>query len=280
MQTNRKDVLVNEQNAKKKQENKTLRLKQVTSLFSSPRISSHVIRLEDCSKHLMTTCSSMDEYQNVRLVNYLNSQEYHSRINLYEQNLNDHDVSIVIRLAIEEKRCTELWLEKNQITHHGASMIANALKNNQTLQWLSLSSNRLLDNGVEILATILTDQNSTLTSLGLHATGMTDHGVKYIAEMLKQNQTLMELGLSGNDISDDGMKILTEALTFHNRTLRWLYLSKNRLISDASIECLLQMFGQNRKLQVVSIDDCNLSSDGQQRLQLYVQSKTSFSLKT
>lgn len=225
-------------------------------------------------------CPSIEDYQNDRLKKLLNEQEYHSRINLYDQKLNDNDMNIVIRLAIDEKRCTELWLEQNQITSLGASMIANTLKTNQTLQWLSLSSNQLYDTGVEILATTLTQHNFTLTSLGLHATGMTDKGVEYLAKMLKRNQTLMELGLGGNEISDGGMKVLAEALTFHNRTLRWLHLSKNRLISDACIECLLQLFEQNRKLQAVNIDNCNLSLDGKQRLQSSAQLKTSFSLKT
>ena len=229
---------------------------------------------------MTNACPSIEDYQNERLENLLDEQEYHSRINLYNQNLNDNDISIVIRLAIDEKRCNELWLEQNQITSLGASMIANTLKNNQTLQWLSLSSNQLFDNGVEILATTLTWHNSTLTSLGLHATGMTDKSVEYLAEMLKRNETLMELGLGGNEISDGGVEVLAEALTYHNHTLRWLHLSKNRLISDTCIECLLQMFGQNRKLQVINIDNCNLSSDGKQRLQSKAQLKTSFSLKT
>lgn len=223
--------------------------------------------------------STIDEYEHEQLRKRIERCEYHSRIDLYRQNLTDDHMNTVVRWAINEKRCTELWLEQNQITSHGATIIANTLKDNNTLMWLSLSSNRLGDHGIEVLAKALTGHNSTLSTLALHSTGITDQSVEYLAEMLKKNQTLMELGISGNEISDRGVQLLAETLTHHNSTLRWLYLSKNTLITDACIDSLIEMLERNRKLQELAIDNCNFSADGKQQLQTKALLKKSFSLK-
>jgi Ran GTPase-activating protein (RanGAP) involved in mRNA processing and transport len=85
---------------------------------------------------------------------------------------------------------------------------------------LSLSSNHLCDNGIQVLAKALTFNNSTLDTLALHSTGITDKGVEYLAEMLKTNRTMMELRLSGNEIGNQGVQLLAKALTHHNNTFR------------------------------------------------------------
>ena len=247
----------------------------LTQPFSSPRNSRN--KRPSIGRSIMY--STIDGYENERLRNLISRHEYHSRINLYEQNLNDDDIKIVVQWAINEKRCNELWLEQNQITSVGASIIAKGLNNNSTLMWLSLSSNHLDDHGIEVLADVLTWHNSTLTTLALHATGITDQSVKYLAEMLKRNRTLMELRISGNNITDRGVQLLANTLTYHNNTLRWLYLSKNPSIGDACIDYLLEMLGRNGKLQELAIDNCNLSTDGKQRLQTKALLKTSFTLK-
>jgi hypothetical protein len=218
-------------------------------------------------------------YENKQLGDLIHECQHNSRVNLYQRNLNDDDMNIVVKVAINEKKCTELWLEKNQITSIGASIIANALNNNITLVWLSLSSNHVCDNGVRALAKTLTFHNSSLSTLALHSTGTTDKGAEYLAEMLKINKTLTELTLSGNEIGNRGIRLLATALTHHNNTLKRLYVSKNILVNDSSIDSLVQLFEYDRNLQELWIENCNLSSHGKQRLQCKAESKTSFILK-
>jgi len=208
-----------------------------------------------CISEAYLTTSYKNPYENEQLRNLIEQCEYNSRINLYQLNLNDDDMNIVVKEGMIKKRCDQLWLEKNKITSVGVSIIANALNNNTSLSWLSLSSNHVLDAGVRVLAKTLAFKGSTLNTLRLHSTGITDQGAKYLADMLKTNKTLIELGLSGNEIGDRGIQFLADALTYHNNTFKWLHLSKNKLVTDSSVHCLVQTSKQNRKLQVFWVDN-------------------------
>lgn len=208
-----------------------------------------------CISEASLTTSLKNLYENEQLRHLIEQCEHNSRINLYQLNLNDEDINIVVEEAIIKKRCDELWLEKNKITSVGASIIANSLNSNTSLLWLSLSSNDVLDAGVRLLAKTLAFNNSILNTLCLHATGITDQGAKYLADMLKTNKILIELGLSGNEIGDQGIQLLADALTYHNNTFRWLYLSKNNLVTASSVHCLVQTSKYNRKLKVFWINN-------------------------
>jgi Ran GTPase-activating protein (RanGAP) involved in mRNA processing and transport len=67
--------------------------------------------------------------------------------------------------------------------------MANALNNNKTLVWLSLSSNRIGDIGIQALAKTLATNNSHLNTITPHGNGITDRGAEYLAKMLKTNKT-------------------------------------------------------------------------------------------
>ena len=73
-------------------------------------------------------------------------------------------------------------------------------------------SNRLCDESVHSLTKILSLNNSKLRILDLQNTGITDEGVKYVAEMLKTNTTLECLLLGANEINDQGVERLSNAM--------------------------------------------------------------------
>ena len=94
--------------------------------------------------------------------------------------------------------------------------------------------------------------------------------------MLEVNQSLVWLYLGENEISDEGIRLLAKAIEHQNNTLEMLVLSSNKLVTDASVDDLLQMITQNRTLKKLWIDNCNLSEAGKQRLDKIQQSKTDF----
>ncbi|CAM4819388.1 unnamed protein product [Rotaria magnacalcarata] len=182
-----------------------------------------------------------------------------ARIDLCSKQLEDEDIEIVVNEAIINKRCAWLELGGNKITHIGVSILADALLDNNALLTLNLYRNCVSDIGVKYLVKTLSSNNHTLKELSLSQNGITDTGVEYIVNMLKTNRTLIQLWLNGNDISDRGVRLLAKVLGNENSTLKELYLSSNKSITDSSIDPLWDMIKRHQPLKKLYICDCNLS---------------------
>jgi hypothetical protein len=223
--------------------------------------------------------STRISYHNNKLQDLINNCPTGSEINLNQQNITDQDMEIIVQLAIMNKQCKKLTLENNGITSKGALRIANALNNNTTLEILILYDNQLSDLGVEILSKSLLMNNSALKTLSLGSNGITDNGVRHITQMLTTNQSLTLLGLVFNEITDQGVRLLANTLSHSNITLGVLYLSKNRSITDASVNSLIEMLKQNRSLRQLWLQNCNLSDHAKQQLRQIARSKKNFRLE-
>jgi Ran GTPase-activating protein (RanGAP) involved in mRNA processing and transport len=170
-------------------------------------------------------------------------------------------------------------LDNNKITSVGVSVIAKALDGNTTLERLVLSYNDDIgDAGIHFLTQTLSLNSSPLLHLHLTKTGITDKGAECVAEMLKRNSTLRSLTLSMNNIGGGGVELLTNALSHHNSTLDSIDLSWNKLVSDRSVEFLVEMFKQNRSLSFLYISNCNLTEQGEDKLRQITQTKKNFHL--
>ena len=188
-------------------------------------------------------------------------------------------MEIIVKEAIIKKQCEKLDLRINQITSVGASIIAKALNNNTVLKNLNFDEDRFGDMGVHAITKTLSLNNCKVCLLDLQSTGITDKGAEYLAEMLKANTTLIGLLLGNNEISDRGVQYLTNALTHRNTTLCSLYINDNKLISDASVNSLVEMLNHNPTLTCLRIDVCNLSEKGKEKLRQIAKSKKGFELE-
>ena len=186
-------------------------------------------------------------------------------------------MKIVVAQAIIKKQCKRLYLQNNNITASGTSIITAALNNNTILEILNISNNHIFDMGVKSISKI---NNSVLQVLDLGSNEITDFGIQYLIEMLKINQTLLFLGLAFNKISDQGVQLLVNTLSRHNNRLKELYLNRNRLVTDSSIDALVEMIKSNRSLTTFSIGHCNLSKNGQKKLRRTTRWKFFFSIQT
>ncbi|CAF2408592.1 unnamed protein product [Rotaria sp. Silwood2] len=194
--------------------------------------------------------------------------------------LTDADMSIVINDIIIDKKCTELWLHGNNITSRGAAILSSSLINNSKLKSLDLSFNSISDTGVYSLSqALLPNKNSSLKILYLSKNNISNDGVIYLSEMLKTNYTLKELWLSHNGIDDEGVKKLAHVLAYYNKTLKTLSLSMNMLITNASIDYLIEMFEHNRTLKHIWIKDCNLSEQGKMKLRQKANQKRNLKIE-
>ena len=98
--------------------------------------------------------------------------------------------------------------------------------------------------------------------------------------MLKTNTMLSYLLLGYNKISDQGVEALTNVLTRDNTTLKWLSIDNHKLVSDLSVDFLVEMLKHNQTLAYLYIDECSLSEKGKTKLQQITQSKKDFELIT
>jgi len=177
-----------------------------------------------------------DLYRNNDLEKRINQSSTES-IELNNMNLNDQDIPFIIQKVIKKKKCTSLSLSTNKITADGIRMSVDALKTNKKLTHLILSSNPI-----------------------------GDEGIKYIIEIILNNKTLYHLSLSDTDITDNGMKILANALGSNATSLRCLDMRSNKLITDLSVDPLLEMVDHNETLSACRLDNCDISQHGKDKL--------------
>jgi Ran GTPase-activating protein (RanGAP) involved in mRNA processing and transport len=197
---------------------------------------------------------------------------------LDRKELTDEDMEMIVKELIINKRCTELSLNSNNITQRGASILADGLRQNNTLISLKLNGNQVSDKGTFAIAKALEDSNKTLETLDLGSNDITDQGTIYFAEMLKINTTLTNLDLSMNRIGERGVRHLVGALDGDNKGLKRLSLRTNKSITDSSADWLGTMIRCTRFLDTLDVGNCSLSISSKEQLQKTIPTKKAFSL--
>ena len=219
-------------------------------------------------------------YRNTRIEQLIRQEPSRSEIKLLREKLTDRDMEMLIEEALIGKQCIGLYLGSNSLTAIGISMLADALRFNQTLDRLWLYDNQIGDHGTYFLCQTFSIYNRHLTKLDLGKNGISDEGIQHICQMLQLNKTLTRLYLTQNEITDRGVHFLTQTIQQSNSTIQILHLSQNQLITDASIESILSMIEHNQSLEDLRITDCHLSQQGRQRLHLFDKQKNNFKIWT
>jgi Ran GTPase-activating protein (RanGAP) involved in mRNA processing and transport len=143
-------------------------------------------------------------------------QHNHSLLSV---NLNTNPIGDVGLVKVADMLLVNNTLEALDIGHtdmkqNALVKIAIALRNNTSLRLLNVDSPLL--NSLQEQTTIhfarALRENSTLESLSMAKHGIRDHGAKWLAEALKLNSTLQAVNLSCNRIGTSGVAALAEAL--------------------------------------------------------------------
>ncbi|CAF1313294.1 unnamed protein product [Rotaria sordida] len=212
---------------------------------------------------------TMQKYINrtLKIQNKIEQYAKYSSIELINENLDDQDISFIIQHAIIKKQCTVLRLDNNYITSEGITILVNSLYNNNTLIELNLYSNRLYDKGLYPFVKLLSDNYSVLQKLHLGSNRISNEGVQLLAEILKTNTTLTVLCLDSNRISDEGVHFLANTLIHHNKTLQELSLKGSKFITSLSVPYFIDILQNNQSLTRFDISNCSLTKEDNQRLQ-------------
>jgi Ran GTPase-activating protein (RanGAP) involved in mRNA processing and transport len=152
--------------------------------------------------------------------------------------------------------------DKETTTGHENVLQSIATLKNES-NW-DLNAQNLTNEDIRVLAKEL-QSNKNCGVLHLHLNSISDDGVSYFAEMLKVNQTITDLYLGANDIGDQGVEVLCQALTHHNRTLKVVDLTYNR-ITNESVNIILDLFKVNDKLAGFMLLGNTISEESKNRL--------------
>jgi len=180
---------------------------------------------------------------------------------------------------------TTLDLDNCGLLDEGAAYIVEGLRNNTTVQHLSISTNALTEQSAKLFGSLLSQEGCNLQTLVMGLNRIGDEGCKYIAEALFSNKKLHRLGLPSSRVSDAGVAALTDALMQSKHPLKYLDLGfmkatyavkeiGNRL-TDKSASVLASFLATNPPLQMISLVNNNFEEPGLKELGKALESNTS-----
>ncbi|KAF6105118.1 NLR family pyrin domain containing 14 [Phyllostomus discolor] len=154
-----------------------------------------------------------------------------------------------------------LSLESCYLTTLCCLNITKALIRSQSLIFLNLSTNNLLDDGVELLCEALRHPKCHLERLSLESCGLTVAGCKDLSLALISNKRLTHLCLADNVLGDGGVKLMSDVLKHPQCTLQSLVLRRCHFTSVSS-EHLSASLLSNKSLTHLDLGSNWLQDDG------------------
>lgn len=119
-------------------------------------------------------------------------------------------------LSIDRSALQRLDLNGNAITDIGARLLVDMLRTNKTLLKLTLSFNRITNEGMEMFVNVLIDDNSTLQWLSLAGhPGIDDTSTQSIVRLVAHNHSLKTLNLENCPFSWLSKKHMHFTQTMH-----------------------------------------------------------------
>ena len=186
----------------------------------------------------------------------------------------DSDIEMILQQLLVTKRCRKLFFRENQLSPVGTQILADAVRQNTTLEQLYISNYNLGTEGVRILAEALSaGNNKTIKQLCLGSNKIHDGGAIHLATMLEGNRTITHLYLSANDVSDQGFQRLMEVLCTTNKTLQSLSLEWNQFGNDESLQSAMAMLTNNKTLLELNLESCKFSRPAVKQLQAFTKGK-------
>lgn len=170
-----------------------------------------------------------DKFLNRLFFRTLTPIDTHKPLNI---SLSDSDLKTfdaVIKLIETNANVRKLDFSEMTITPEIAERLAQAIKQNTTLQSLKLSQKRDTINlrSLEIICEAL-QQHPTLSTLSLSKCKLENGKIQPVCDLLKNNKNIKNLKLDQTDISDKDAKLIFEAARVHGSleklNLYWNYL--------------------------------------------------------
>lgn len=126
-------------------------------------------------------------------------------LDLSSNQISDRSIRLLSTVLLPEEKCSlkSLNLSNNFISNQGAKYLSEMLRTNTTLTELWLGNNDIGSEGIEELTDILAYDNQTLKYLSLSSNRfVNDESIDDFINLLKENRTLTSLWLTDCNISE------------------------------------------------------------------------------
>ncbi|KAM7086292.1 NACHT, LRR and PYD domains-containing protein 14 [Molossus nigricans] len=211
-------------------------------------------------KLLLRFLSFPDECQN--MAGWLTHSQNLLHLDLKGSNIGDNGVkSLCEALRHPDCKLQNLSLESCDLTTLCCQNISKALIRSQSLIFLNLSANNLLNDGVELLCEALRHPKCHLERLSLESCGLTVAGCEDLSLALISNKRLTHLCLADNVLGDGGVKLISDVLKHSQCTLQSLVLRRCHFTSVSS-EHLSSSLLKNKSLTHLDLGSNWLQDDG------------------
>jgi Leucine Rich repeat len=171
-----------------------------------------------------------------------------------------NDLRLATALAQAVGVVRHLDFSRNALKNGDVSMLADALRDNETLEVLRLRANLLGDDAAAALGDALA-HNFALVELDLTANRIRASGAERLAGGLQRNRVLRELGVGRNSIRDAGVAALAGAMHRSGCALHALDVSETGC-GDVAAEALGAMLRSNLSLRSLAVSGCNVRDRG------------------
>ena len=191
-------------------------------------------------------------------------------IRLNYKGLRDDDLDELYQIIEQSTVLKELSLRNNNLSLSDGKL-AIAIAKNTTIKELDLSHNNISPKGVKLLADAL-KENNTLEDLDLNSnTRIMDEGVKCLAKMLVVNKSLQRIDLSSCYIakSEQGSEGIKAAVIKEETGMRSI--DMNNGIKDECAEKLAEAILSNHSINQLNLDFNNISEDVMDRIEEILQ---------
>ncbi|XP_027016817.2 NLR family CARD domain-containing protein 3 [Tachysurus fulvidraco] len=170
------------------------------------------------------------------------------------------DSSSLKKLLPQLLYCSKLRMENNRLTDDAMELLGSLLSAKDChIQSLSMADSSISSKGIKPLSRALL-VNRTLTVLDLHGNNIGTKGAKTLAEALKMNQVIVSVNLQSNQMKDEGAHALAEVLQ-SNRKLATLNVQKNG-IGPEGVKRIAEALKKNQILQDLNVSGNHMGDLG------------------
>ena len=172
-----------------------------------------------------------------------------------------------------------LSIKNKLITEESAKILAEDIRQNIQLEILYFCNNGLKDAALYHILHAIIDRTSV--KVFLRDNNITDTSATWIGEVLSSApKAISHLYLEKNQLTAQGVKSIVQALlNTPDCGLRALSFTGNRLITDACIDDIIQLFNDKHALRSLYLEQCSISDVGKEELRLAKNNRRDFSLQ-
>ena len=161
-----------------------------------------------------------------------------------------HDPTLISSIALYNEQVTDEELEE----------LAETLKDNHIVKRITLGNiTGLSEKGIRAIAEVLT-VNKTINAVLLLGNQINDAGIKILADTFAVNHTITEFSLGDDDFTTEGFKHIAN-LIGNNKSIEKFALYQNQ-ISDQKVEIIADALKDNTTLQELDLSDNNITNIG------------------